>query len=143
MITTGLIGATLMTGVFFAFNTATNLWIIRLVLFLRGLSMAFAVIPVQAAAFTNISQAQTGRASSFFNTNRQVASSFGVAILGAILFELLMTGSSNAINQLFAYHVAFAVAGALGLVAIVLATTVHDEDAAASFTYKKVDPHGR
>ncbi len=100
--------------------------------------MAFAVIPVQAAAFTNISPAQTGRASSFFNTNRQVASSFGVAVLGAVLFELLVGRPSGPTDQLVAYHVAFALAAGLGVVGIAFAVTVKDEDAAASLTSERV-----
>ena len=132
MIVAGLIGATAMTALFLTFNTGTNLWIMRLVLFVRGLTMAFAVIPIQAAVFTNISPAQTGRASSFFNTNRQVASSFGVAVLGAVLFELLVAGSS-ALTQLNAYHFAFAFAVVLGLIGIIFGLTVKDKDAEASF----------
>ncbi len=132
MIIVGLTGATIMTALFMAFDITTNLWIIRLVLFLRGLTMAFAVIPIQAAVFTNITPEQTGRASSFFNTNRQVASSVGVAILGAILFELLVAGSS-ALTQLSAYHVAFAFAAGLGLIGIIFGLTVKDKDAEASF----------
>ncbi len=138
MITIGLIGATAMTAVFVLFGKSISLWAISGVLFLRGLSMAFAVIPVQAAAFTNISPMQTGRASSFFNTNRQVASSFGVAVLGAVLFELLLGRPSGQTDQLLAYHVAFGLAAVLGLLGISFATTVKNEDAAASLTREEV-----
>jgi EmrB/QacA subfamily drug resistance transporter len=139
MIIIGMTGATIMTLVFFLFSSETSLWTMRVVLFFRGLTMAFAIIPLQAAAFTNISLPQTGRASSFFNTNRQVASSFGVAVLGAVLFELL-TNKSNIADQLLAYHVAFIVAAGLGLCAIIFALTIHDQDAAASWTEKKDTP---
>lgn len=131
MVTIGLIGTTIMTFIFITINTNPDLWMIRAILFFRGLSMAFAVIPVQAAAFTNVSRKDTGRASAIFNTNRQVASSFGVAILGTVLFELLLTRSTVA-DQLFAYHLAFVASVVLGFFAIAFALTIHDEDAAAS-----------
>ena len=131
MIVAGMSGASLITLGFAFLQADTSLWIVRSAMFLRGLSMAFAIIPIQAAAFTNISPQETGRASSLFNTNRQVASSFGTALLGTILFELLARATAPA-SQLSAYHVAFIGAFVLGLVAVLFGITVHDEDAAAS-----------
>lgn len=132
MITLGLLGATLLTVVFALLDPHTNLGLISLILFFRGVTMAFAVIPIQAATFTNISGEETGRASSLFNTNRQVASSFGVALLGTVLFEMLQTQLQSAPAQLFAFHVAFAAAGILGLISILIALTLNNQDAAAS-----------
>ena len=131
MVMFGLLGTSLMTFGFIFMNTGVDLWTVRGALFLRGASMAFAVIPIQAAAFTNISSRETGRASSIFNTNRQVASSFGTALLGTVLFEML-AGSMNTASQLLAYHVSFVVAGVMGIIAMIFASTIHDEDAAAS-----------
>ena len=77
-----------MDGAFFLrVGVHTNLWWIRAIMFGRGLSFAFALIPLQAATFSNISRQDSGRASSLFNTNRQVASSFGVAILATVLAD--------------------------------------------------------
>ncbi len=132
MVITGLVGSTLTTLAFIFFDKGTNLWLIRGDLFLRGLAMAFAVIPIQAATFTNVTPAETGRASALFNTNRQVASSFGVAVLGAVLFELLQAGASDA-ARLSAYHAAFLAATGLGLIAVLVGFTIHNEDAAASY----------
>ncbi len=128
----GLSLVTLLTVVFVFFDSSTNLWLIRVVLFFRGFSMAFSMIAIQAAVFTNISVKDTGRASSIFNTNRQVASSFGVAVLGAVLFELLLSRSNAVTNQLNAYHIAFIVAGVMGLIAALIGLTIHDKDAEAS-----------
>jgi MFS family permease len=91
--------------------------------------MSSAVVPLQAIAFSNITSRETGRASSLFSTNRQVAASFGTALLGTVLFQFL--GLQN--NQLFAYHMAFLAASVIGVIAIVLALTIHNKDAAASF----------
>lgn len=132
MITFGLIGAILLTGTFIFMDTNTNLWIIRIIMFFRGFSMGFAVIPVQAAAFANITPQETGRASALFNTNRQIASSFGVAVLGTILFQFFTMQSSTFSNKLFAYHISFIGATVLGVIAILFAFTIKDKDAAAT-----------
>ena len=128
MAITGLIGF-MITSLFFIFvNMYTSLWIISIIMFFRGLFMVFAMIPIQAAAFSNISQEEMGRASSLFNTNRQVAASFGVAFLGAFLFQLSTVGST----QLIAYQVTFLVTALLSLIAAVFAFTIKDADARAS-----------
>jgi len=139
MVMFGLLGTTIMTFGFIFMNTSVDLWTVRGALFLRGASMAFAVIPIQAAAFANISGPETGRASSIFNTNRQVASSFGTALLGTVLFEMLK-GSMDTAGQLLAYHVSFIVAAAMGVIAIIFASTIHDEDAAESMKATKPAP---
>jgi hypothetical protein len=113
---------------FVFFTTETDLWTERAIMFVRGVCMAFAVIPIQAATFSNIPSTEAGRASSLFNTNRQVASSFGVAFLGTVLFQVMRSQS----DQLFAFQVTFVAATLLGLIAIFFATKIRDEDAAAS-----------
>lgn len=136
MIVTGL-SAVIVVSILFSFiDTNTNIWIIRALLFVRGLSMAFAVIPIQTAAFANISSRETGRASSFFNTNRQVASSFGVALLGTILFQFLKSQHTFS-GRLFAYHITFFIAAILGVITVLLGLSIRDEDAAATFSEKK------
>jgi MFS family permease len=128
MISVGLISAMLFTLLFMFADAHTNLWFIRVIMFCRGLSMSFAMIPIQAAAFSNIKPQETGRASSLFNTNRQVAASFGVAILGTILFQLLAVHTA----PLIAYHITFIAAGLLGFIAVGFALSIKDRDAAAS-----------
>lgn len=128
-ISIGLVGVITMSLAFTLIDTQTSLWIIRVIMLLRGMSMALAMIPMQAAAYSNISSAETGRASSLYNTNRQIAASFGVALLGTVLFQLSHTGSP----QLFAYHASFATAAILGVIAIFFALTIRDKDAVASF----------
>ncbi len=53
-------------------------------------------------------------------------------MVGTVLFELLQTHPQTAPDQLFAFHTAFAVAGILGLVSILFAMTIRNQDAAAS-----------
>jgi EmrB/QacA subfamily drug resistance transporter len=135
MISLGLAGATAMTAFFIFVQPDANLWLLRLVLFLRGFTMGFAVIPVQAAVFTNISSQETGKASSLFNTNRQVAASLGVAVVGTVLFELQRLGS---VSDPGPYKIAFGVASLLGVIAVVLALIIKNQDAEASFTRKTI-----
>jgi hypothetical protein len=56
---------------------------------------AFVFIPLQAAAFAKIHFADTGRASALFSTQRQVASSLGIAVLISILEAQLTTAKST------------------------------------------------
>jgi MFS family permease len=140
--------------VLFTISSAAYLWvdletsilIIGAILVLRGVAMAFTFIPLQAATFTTIRRADTGQASSIFNTNRQVASSFGVAILATVLTAQINSRVGPAVAAaapgaqqvaadhatLLAFHDAFLASVILAVVGIVFALIIRDEDAAAS-----------
>ena len=81
----GLFAAGLTISTFTQIGLDTSLWTIRGLMFLRGLCMGFAFVPMQAATYATISPADTGRASSIFSTQRQIGVSLGVAILASIL----------------------------------------------------------
>jgi EmrB/QacA subfamily drug resistance transporter len=123
MLTLAVIGITVTSALFLLVDLGTNLWWIRAIMFLRGVSMSFAIVASQAAAFASIRSEETGRASALFNTNRQVAASIGVAVLATVLGEH---------NSMSAFHHAFAASIVFGLVGIVFAVLIHDEDAAAT-----------
>jgi EmrB/QacA subfamily drug resistance transporter len=123
MLTFALIGITVTSMLFLLVDLGTNLWWIRAIMFLRGVSMSLAVVASQAAAFASIRSEETGRASALFNTNRQVAASIGVAALATVLGEY---------NSVTAFHYAFAASIVFGLVGIAFASRIRDEDAAAS-----------
>ena len=89
-------------------NPETNLWGIRAILYARGLGFGLALLPLQTAAFANVSLSTTGRASALFNTARQVAASVGVAVLASVL---------AAAATLSDFHFAFGVSAILGLAA--------------------------
>jgi hypothetical protein len=99
---------------------------------------------VQTVAFAATTPEDTGRATSLFSTQFQVASAVGVALFGAILFTGIRdrtaaavagSGTAEAIReaQLAAYHraflwvVLFAFAGA-----VIAALFVRDADAAST-----------
>lgn len=153
MLAMGSFGAMLATMGFLWIDVDTNLWVIRGIMLARGASFAFALIPLQAATFSNISPQDSGRASSLFNTNRQVASSFGVAVLATVLTDRSQTRIEDATARLAgsdaaviasgmrdalvgAFHDGYLAAVIFSLIAFLATFLVHDEDAAASMAPK-------
>lgn len=139
MLAIGLTGVLITSALFLLVGLGTSLWWIRGIMFLRGVAMSFAIVASQAATFATISAAETGRASSLFNTNRQIASSVGVAVLATALNQAagstLSSGAVTAANQqvaLSAFHLAFAASLLFGVLGIFFALRIHDEDAASS-----------
>jgi EmrB/QacA subfamily drug resistance transporter len=130
-ITGGLLLLTVTMLVFTQVTLTTNLWVIRALMFALGLMMAQVMVPNQAASFAMISAASTGRASTFFNTMRQLGSATGVAVLSTVLIGV---GSAQAVGgsahpDLKAYHLAFATAALFALVASAFSLSIHDVDA--------------
>jgi hypothetical protein len=127
------------SALFLLVGLDTSLWWIRGIMFLRGVSMSFALVASQTATFSSIKSEETGRASSLFNTNRQVAASVGVAVLTTVLIQATAIYAGNGAGtgatpqaQLLAFHVAFATSILFGLLGILFALRIHDQDAAAS-----------
>jgi EmrB/QacA subfamily drug resistance transporter len=144
-ITGGLLGLTVFLLLLTQITLTTNLWLIRLALFMLGMMMAQVMVPNQAASFAMISPASTGRASTFFNTMRQVGSAIGVAILSTVLISV---GSAHAAGgsvspDLSAYHWAFATGALFALVAVGFSLSIHDSDAAETIVrrHKAPTPH--
>jgi EmrB/QacA subfamily drug resistance transporter len=141
-ITGGLIGLTLTMLLLTQISVTTNLWLIRGIMFTLGLMMGQVFVPNQAASFAQISPAATGRASTLFNTGRQVGSAVGVAILSTVLIGVGSTqaagGSTHA--NMRAYHLAFAAAAGFAVVAACFALTIHDSDAAETMVRRHKTP---
>ncbi|HUY63377.1 MAG TPA: DHA2 family efflux MFS transporter permease subunit [Acidimicrobiales bacterium] len=110
----------------------TSLWIARALLFEIGFAMAHVFVPTQAAAFATITQGDMGRASTFFNAQRQLGGAIGVAILTTVLSGVGAGAASvgHPTTHLAGFHVAFITAAAFAVLAAIAATTVKDEDAA-------------
>ena len=104
----------------------------------RGWSFALTLIPIQAATFATIRSEDTGRASAIFNAGRQVAASFGVALLATVLTNRLthhdaVLGSPlTRDGALSAFHEAFLVAAGLGIVGIIASLLIDDKAAAGT-----------
>jgi EmrB/QacA subfamily drug resistance transporter len=139
----GLTGAAISVSLFAFVTLDTNLWWIRGLMFMRGVSMAYAFIPLQAATYATITPADTGRASAIYSTQRQVAAALGVAVLATVLTTLAVHGGGSVgetavtgTGSLGAFHGAFLVAAGLSLCAAMAALLVRDEDAAATMRAK-------
>ncbi len=120
-------------------DTATNLWWVRVDMFVIGFAMAHVFVPAQAAGFATISPAATGRASTLFNALRQLGGAVGVALLTTVVATVgpahLVEG--RPVPNLAAYHAAFLVAAATALVAAVCALTVSDAEAAPTIVPRR------
>ena len=133
----GLFAAGLTIATFTQIGLDTPLWTIRILMFLRGLCMGFAFVPMQAASYATISPADTGRASSIFSTQRQIGVSLGVAILASILTahmqldQVLGPGADPAAisEALDGFHIAFGVSVLLAFLAAGAALFISDREA--------------
>ena len=117
----------------------TDPWAIRILMFIRGLLLAFAFIPLQAASYAKISPEATGRASAIFSTQRQLGGAVGVAVLSTVLASTIPQkfGASVVAPELVnkyttAFHYTFLAAALLTFAAAFLALFVRDEDAKAT-----------
>ena len=117
-----------------AVGATTSLWWARLLMLTLGLGMSCVFIPAQAASFATITPARTGRASTLFNTARQLGGAIGVALLTTVVAAVGPTRilSGRAAANLSAYHAGFLAAAVVALIAIFAAFTVSDTDAAAT-----------
>ena len=135
----GLLAVAATTSCFLFVDLHTSLWLIRAIMLLRGVAMSAAFIPMQAATYTNISRADTGRASALYSTQRQVGAAFGVAILATVWISRTksLVGRASGNSAMIAakvagFHDAFLAAALFALIAAGAALMIRDSDAAAS-----------
>jgi MFS family permease len=116
----------------------TSLWLVRLIMVALGLGISLVFIPNQAASMATITKAQTGRASAIFNAGKQLGGAVGVALLSTVLAAgPTREQNGHMVVNLSAYHDGFLAAAAVALIAVLVARTVSDTDAAATM----VRPH--
>ena len=102
-------------------------WLVRGLMFLVGAGMAYVFLPNQAASLATISRAETGRATTIANVQRQVGGAIGVA---AVASALAAAGSAGGAGDPEAYRMAFLVAAGFAVVGALLALRVPDAEAA-------------
>lgn len=136
LMTGGLLTAGLVISTFMTLDQYSGMWQIRSMMFVRGLCMGFAFVPMQAASYATIAPSDNGRASSIFATQRQVAVSIGVAILASLLSSYMSLSRPPAPDQveraLTGYRLAFGTAFGLTLAAAAAAWFIRDSDAAGT-----------
>jgi EmrB/QacA subfamily drug resistance transporter len=124
--------------VFTQIDVDTSTWMIRGTLVLRGMGMGLVFVAVQTLAFAGISGPETGRASSLFNVNRQVAGSFGVAVLATTLTSRIGHHVADAADPQRAlvsgFQDAFWMASAVALLGVVVALVMRVRPATAADT---------
>jgi EmrB/QacA subfamily drug resistance transporter len=135
----GLVGLAVAMALATQVGFDTNLWWMRVIMFAMGLSMGPVIISSQAASFATVSSADTGYASSLFNSQRQLGSAVGVALLATVL---ALVGTTHVVAgrvtaDLAGYHAAFLVAAGVALVGAAVALTIKDVDAAATMVRRR------
>jgi len=125
-----MVTALLMTTI----NEDTNIWIVRLLMFVVGLGMAYIFIPNSAASLATISREATGRATTIMSVQRQVGGALGIAVLSSILAWMGATELVNGVLQpnLDGYRLAYAGSAMFALIGGFFALRVPDADAAAT-----------
>lgn len=131
----GLLGVATTMALLTTIRLDTSPWVVRLLMFLIGVGMAYVFLPAQAAGFATISRAATGRASTLSTVQRQLGGALGVALVSSVLAAVGVTraGASGAAEpNLTAYRAAFLAAAALAITAACVALGIPDRDAAAT-----------
>jgi EmrB/QacA subfamily drug resistance transporter len=118
----------------------TDLWLVRLIMLGLGLGIAAVFIPAQAASMATIDHALIGRASSVFNAGKQCGGAIGVALLTTVLATAgpshAGTGPSG-LAGLDGFRDGFLAAAAVALLAVAVAWTIRDADAAATMVPRR------
>jgi EmrB/QacA subfamily drug resistance transporter len=143
LIASGLVGIAAFTGLMALSGSSTSLWWMRVLMFGLGYSISHVMVSMQAAAFSTIPPASTGRASTLFNANRQLGGAIGVAILSTVISAVgpLHRVAGRTVADLTAYHAAFLTSSAIALAGAALALlVVKDVDAANTRSRGKVSP---
>jgi MFS family permease len=121
------------------FGVGGSPWLIRALMFGVGFGMAYVFLPNQAASLATISRADTGRATTFTNIQRQVGAALGVAALSSVLAMTAPAGGADPA----AFQAAFLVAALFALTGSALAWRVPDADAAETMQARASRPPSR
>jgi EmrB/QacA subfamily drug resistance transporter len=130
-----LVGTAVTAGVTCLYATAdleTPLSTIAALSLARGLAVGMVFVSIQTAAYATTSMADTGRATSLFNTQRQVSYAAGVALAATVIAAVLPDAgdAAAAADRLGAYQAGFLAVGLIMVPAAVVAWFVDDDDVA-------------
>jgi hypothetical protein len=89
-------------------------------------------VSIQTAAYATTSMADTGRATSLFNTQRQVSYATGVALAATVIAALLPAAgdAAPAVDRLSAYQGGFLAVGLIMVPAVFVSWFIDDDDVA-------------
>ncbi|MEM9747752.1 MAG: MDR family MFS transporter [Actinomycetota bacterium] len=123
------------TAGFALFDLDTPLWQIAIGSFLRGAAVGMVFVSIQTGVYATITPEDTGRATSLFNTQRQVAFASGVALAASVIAARVAAvggEAAAAADRLGAYRWGFLAMGLVMIPAIFVSWFIADEDAAAT-----------
>jgi EmrB/QacA subfamily drug resistance transporter len=141
-ITLGLVWMAVAIGLMALMDGATSLWWSRLLLFAMGMGVGQVFVGGQAVSFATISPADTGRASTLYNTVRQLGGAIGIALLTTVL---VLVGPTHVVDghtatNFIAYRITFLVASVMCLGGIPWSLAVNDADAAHTIPARRQKP---
>ena len=131
----GTAATALSTGIFVLADLTTPLWLLGTGAFLRGASVGMVFVSIQTGVYATISLAETGRATSLFNTSRQISAALGLAVAATVISALVSSAGGEAApaeDRLGAYQWGFLAMGLMLLPATIASWFINDDDAAAT-----------
>ena len=129
----GTVATAVSTAAFYFADLDTPLVVLGAGAFLRGASVGMVFVSIQTAVYATVSHADTGRATSLFNTQRQVAFAAGVALAASVIASKVSAVGGDdapAIDRLPAYRWGFLAMGLAIAPAAIVSWFVHDDDVA-------------
>ena len=122
------------TCLFATADLTTPLSTIATFSFIRGVSVGMVFVSIQTAAYATTSMADTGRATSLFNTQRQVSYATGVALAATVIAAILPAAgdAASAVDRFSAYQGGFLAVGLIMVPAIFVSWFIDDDDVAAT-----------
>lgn len=134
MMMVGIALTSVITCLFATAGLSTSLSTIALLSFFRGLSMGLVFVSIQTAVYATTSMEDTGRATSLYNTQRQVAYASGVALAATVIAAVVGSAGPNptAADQLSAYQAGFLAVGLIMIPSVFISWFIHDDDVAAT-----------
>lgn len=135
VISVALLGAAVWFGLLSLTGYGSNLWLLRLLLFLAGFFLGHAVGAAQVVCFANISSSSMGRATTLFNVQNRLGSAFGVAVMSCVLAVLSQPEAGIELD-LSVYRTALLGAAGFLMAAFFIALKLKDAD-----TGRQMDKH--
>lgn len=126
--------ASAITCWFATFDLETPLVVVGASSFARGLAIGLVFVSIQTGVYATTSMVDTGRATSLFNTQRQVSYAIGTALAATVLAAGLtgLDDSADAVERLSAHRAAFLAVGLVMVPGIVVSWWLCDDDVAAT-----------
>ncbi|MDH6626893.1 EmrB/QacA subfamily drug resistance transporter [Streptomyces sp. LBL] len=98
--TAGMAVIAAMLAAFATLEADTPIWILEVIFFLMGTSMAHIMTPVSVVIMQALPREKAGSASALSNTFRQVGGALGIAILGSVLSTAYRNGIEDKLGLL-------------------------------------------